>query len=217
MSAPSSTSAKAHWSLFIAPFVLLRPSFRPRMRRGGRSRRTSEVAAEEAEILDESEQRAIVEAAEAAAQAQSRLWRRIFSGLGICVAAVLACAAVQHALAPWQVVFHADFYGTLSPRVVVVADLFSAVTIGTSSRSLLRSNHEHLRSALFAAIGVSLFWLSAWMRLYSRRPAFDVFKLLWLPLAPLYSAVCLYVDGSVRSTEAAVLQLRASQYEHKSA
>jgi hypothetical protein len=42
-----------------------------------------------------------------------------------------------------------------------------------------------------------------------------VFKLLWLPLAPLYSGVCLTVDAGLRSTDSAVEDLKKAQYAHK--
>lgn len=195
-------------------FTLLR-----QMRRGTR-RPQRGAEDEEVELLDEAEQRAIVERFEAQAQAQSRLWRRVFSGVGAVVSAVLVWAALRHAVSPWHVVFHAPFYNTLAPRVVCVADLLSAAAIGAASHALLVSNQLHLRIALAAGVGVSLFWASAWWRLYRRRaasgPALDVFKLLWLPLAPLYSGVCLHVDASLQGTDTQVRRLKAAQYAHKS-
>ena len=195
---------------------------------------------DEVELLDEAEQRALVERYEQQSAASSAAWRRVFAALGGCLSLLLAWAALYHWLYPWQVVFHADFYQTLRPAAVCLADALSAAAIGAASHALLMSHQLQLRVALAAGVGVSLFWFSAWARcdapgvvslppsppltrpvrrLYHRRsaagPSSDVFKLLWLPLAPLYSGVCLTVDAGLRSTAAAVQELRAAQYAHK--
>jgi hypothetical protein len=132
------------------------------MRRG----RSSPAARDndEVELLDEAEQRALVERYEQQSQASSARWRAVFGALGGCLALLLTWAALYHYLYPWQVVFHADFYKTLPAAVVCLADFISAAAIGAASHALLTSNQLHLRIALAAGVGVSLFWSSAWLR-----------------------------------------------------
>ena len=119
---------------------------------------------DEVELLDEAEQRELVERYEQQSQASSSRWRHVFAALGICMSLLLAWAAVYHWLYPWQVVFHADFYKTLRPAAVCLADVLGAAAIGAASHALLTSNKLHLRIALAAGVGVSLFWSSAWLR-----------------------------------------------------
>ncbi len=150
-----------------------------------RRTRASAAREEEPELLDESEQCALVELFEHQARAQAVLWRvrtvtrassrvalrraavprqRCFAGVGTSLAAVLAWAATWQALHPWQVVFHADFYGTLRTGTVCVADAAAAGAIAAASHALLSSRPRQLRVALVLALAVSLFWGVAWTR-----------------------------------------------------
>ena len=147
--------------------------------------------------------------------------QRCFAVVGASLAGTLAWAAVWQYLLPWQVVFHADFYHTLSYRTVVVADAAAALSVGGASHALLTARTPQLRASTLLALAVSAFWAYSWCLLYRRRvaagPADDALKLLWLPLAPLYSLLCAYVDVSLRDTDSRLASLRAARYAHKTA
>ena len=140
-----------------------------------------------------------------------------------CSVAAPLCSA--HATLP-QLVFHADFYGVLPAVAVAAADACGAVCVGAASVTLLRAALQPLkpdalpraeppRTAAALAVATSAFWGIAWMRLLRLRAAeadaagaSDALKLLWLPMAPLYTLLCEHIERSVQDTDATVRQLR---------
>ena len=125
-----------------------------------------------------------------------------------------------------QLVFHADFYGVLPAVAVAAADACGAACVGAASVTLLRAASQPLkpdalphaeppRTAAALAIATSAFWGIAWVRLLRLRAtqadaaaASDALKLLWLPMAPLYTLLCEHIERSVQDTDATVRQLR---------
>ena len=121
-----------------------------------------------------------------------------------------------------QLVFHADFYGVLPAVAVAAADACAAACVGGASVALLHAAAQPLktdalpqaeppRSAAALAVATSAFWGIAWVRLLRLRatqpdaaPASDALKLLWLPMAPLYTLLCEHVERSVQDTFATV-------------
>jgi hypothetical protein len=101
------------------------------------------------------------------------LAQRCFACVGIGLAAVFAWAAAWQVLHPWQVVFHADFYGTLSHRAVAAVDVAAAACIGAASHALLRATSSvdaqraagrQLAVSACVALATSAFWSVAWLR-----------------------------------------------------
>jgi len=123
-----------------------------------------------------------------------------------------------------QLVFHADFYGVLPAIAVAAADAAAAASVGAASFVLLRAasqppkpdalpRAEPPRTVAALAVATSAFWGIAWVRLLRLRateadaaPPSDALKLLWLPLAPLYTLLCEHVERSVQDTAATVRQ-----------
>ena len=121
-----------------------------------------------------------------------------------------------------QLVFHADFYGVLPAIAVAAADACGAACVGAASVTLLRAASQPLkpdalphaeppRTAAALAVATSAFWGIAWVRLLRLRatqegapPASDALKLLWLPMAPLYTLLCEHIERSVQDTVATV-------------
>jgi hypothetical protein len=121
-----------------------------------------------------------------------------------------------------QLVFHADFYGVLPAFSVAVVDACAAACVGAASAALLGAaaqppkpdslpRAEPPRTAGALAVATSAFWGIAWVRLLRIRasqadaaPPSDALKLLWLPMAPLYTLLCEHVERSVQDTAATV-------------
>ena len=153
-------------------------------------------------------------------------------GCRVAGAAALAGASfvVRRLFAPLtalpQLVFHADFYGVLPAIAVAAADACGAACVGAASVTLLRAALQPLkpdaqphaeppRTAAALAIATSAFWGIAWVRLLRLRAtqadaaaASDALKLLWLPMAPLYTLLCEHIERSVQDTDAKVRSLR---------
>jgi len=178
------------------------------------------------EILDTSEQSAILAELSALQQTQNRRWRRRLAAAGLCLATCLSYAAAAQVQHPWQLVVHAHLYGALPTSAVVLADALAALAVLLASFALLRSQPELQRvtdarlkvagalallSSAVYALGVGRVFAHA-DSVASRQHAA---RLLWLPLPPLYAVLCAAAESSLRDTAAQLAALSRVRYDHK--
>jgi hypothetical protein len=103
--------------------------------------------------------------------------QRRFAAVGVALSCVFAWAAAWQALHPWQVVFHADFYGILPSSLVAALDAAAATSLGAASHALLRvatptaappeaqrAAARELTCAVVLALATSAVWGFAWLR-----------------------------------------------------
>jgi hypothetical protein len=102
--------------------------------------------------------------------------QRRFAAVGLALSGVFAWAAAWQTLHPWQVVFHADFYGHAPSSLVAALDAAAAASLGAASHALLRAAAptpppdaqraaaRELTGAAALALATSVVWGVAWLR-----------------------------------------------------
>lgn len=180
----------------------------------------------EVEILDTSEQSAILADLEERVTAQNRSWRRRLAAAGSGLAFCLAYAAAAQLLRPWQLVVHAHLYGALPASAVVLADSVAALAVALASFALLRSLPElksvtdtRLKVAVSLALLASFCYAVGVVRVFAQADSAasrqHAAKLLWLPLPPLYALLCAAAEAGMRDTASSLAALSQARYNHK--
>uniref|UniRef100_A0A0D3EQ64 Uncharacterized protein n=1 Tax=Oryza barthii TaxID=65489 RepID=A0A0D3EQ64_9ORYZ len=161
--------------------------------------------------MDIQDQEEMVRSLEQKQAQQSRRWRRVFAGFLLGYAAFLVYSGFHHAVAPWELRYHAYFMEDLSSPMVVVADWIAALACLFSIKGLLHSWKKWMWYSFYVSILVALFWTYYLLRL--PRIRWDV---AWLPFGPLIaSALSLYVDHSMLESMQDINALRSYMYNYK--
>lgn len=133
--------------------------------------------------------------------------------------------AAHHLVTPWQLAWHADFYGSASAAWVLLADAASATALFYAAYALLTASERRLRWALAGSYVAGLLWAYPLLVLQRNRAVTaattggrpePIATLLWLPLAaPLFATAAAHVHAGVVGVIDEVEALRKTKYAFK--
>lgn len=175
-------------------------------------------------MLEDIEQRELIESLERAAGRQAHYSKALLAVLGLLLAALYLFFAGAQLLAPWHTPHQARFSGLLRPQSMAAAELAGATTALLAMLSVLffpgHSWRKLLSVAALLAVLQSLFWTVSILRVAHAEQATlgALWRLLWLPIVPpSFVGLMALACTTLASTDAGLRRLRASQYAYKRA
>lgn len=127
-----------------------------------------ECALQDADLLDEQEQREYVEAFERAAARSAHYSKALLSLLGVLVAVLYLFFGLQQLASPWQTAHQARFRGAIRAHSLAAAELAGAATALLAVTAVLSFPRHSWRKLLAGAAGMAalqaVFWVVAVLR-----------------------------------------------------
>ncbi|KAL4429619.1 hypothetical protein ABPG77_008668 [Micractinium sp. CCAP 211/92] len=183
-----------------------------------------ECALQDADLLDEQEQREYVEAFERAAARSAHYSKALLSLLGVLVAVLYLFFGLQQLVSPWQTAHQARFRGAIRAHSLAAAELAGAVTALLAVTAVLSFPRHSWRKLLAGAAGMAallaVFWVVAVLRVAHMEQVqlVGLWRLLWLPIVPpTFVGLMALACGTLGATDADLRRLRAVQYAYKRA
>ncbi|GAB4822128.1 hypothetical protein N2152v2_009174 [Parachlorella kessleri] len=178
------------------------------------------------DYLEEEEQEEVIEQLEREGARQQRYVKQLLGFLGVFLAAIYLLFAVHQVVSPYGTRHHFAFVGHLREAAVVAGELGGGASVLLATAAVLLFQQDQpqrlwkqlLQLSATLAMLEGLFWGTAVFRVCRSVGAEGVWRLLWLPVAPLlFYLVSMQAINSLAALTPEVAALKASRYRFKRA